>query len=290
MVKPLQIKSRKVADLIPYANNAKIHSNKQISLIAASITEYGFNNPVLLDGDSGIIAGHGRVKAAQKLKLESVPTIELSHLTSAQKKAYILADNRLSEVDMEWNYDLVSLELQEISDSGSDISLTGFDDCFILSDEEPEQVTKTDDDYGGATSLQRGSAPMRYWNEKKLLEGMVLDYGCGNEVHEFAKYDMVTYPEVDVLKAQYDVVMCNYVLNVQPSDHLIDLIISNLRGLTIDGGKVLIAVVTDKAMSGKPACGKRDAIPPAEWNTIISRFFDKVETVSGGFCGFICTK
>ena len=94
---PLPIDYRPIASLIPYARNARTHSEAQVALIAGSIREFGFTNPVLVDGENGIIAGHGRVLAARKLGLASVPVIELGHLSEAQKRAYILADNRLAE-------------------------------------------------------------------------------------------------------------------------------------------------------------------------------------------------
>lgn len=93
----LAIDYRAIGDLIPYARNARTHSEAQVALIAGSIREYGFTNPVLVDGENGIIAGHGRVMAARKLGLAKVPVIELAHLTEAQKRAYILADNKLAE-------------------------------------------------------------------------------------------------------------------------------------------------------------------------------------------------
>jgi hypothetical protein len=122
----LEIVYRKTDDLIPYINNARTHSDAQITQIAASIKEFGFANPVLVDGDNGIIAGHGRVMAAKKLGLDEVPTIELKHLTKTQKKAYILADNRLA-LNSDWDSDLLALELGELSDDGFDLDLLGFD-------------------------------------------------------------------------------------------------------------------------------------------------------------------
>ena len=140
----MQIESRNIADLLPYPNNAKLHSEEQITKIAASIKEFGFNNPVLIDQDGGIIAGHGRVDAARKLNLSDVPTITLAHLTEAQKKAYILADNRLSEIGSEWDLDLVSIELEGLLDLDMDIDLTGFDDSW-LQVEEAEGLTDEDE-------------------------------------------------------------------------------------------------------------------------------------------------
>ncbi|WP_372836778.1 site-specific DNA-methyltransferase [Puniceibacterium confluentis] len=115
-----------VADLIPYAKNARTHSEAQVALIAGSIREFGFNNPVLVDGDNGIIAGHGRVLAARKLGLATVPVIELAHLSEAQKRAYILADNKLAE-QAGWDRDLLSLELADLSDLGIDLADIGFE-------------------------------------------------------------------------------------------------------------------------------------------------------------------
>jgi ParB-like chromosome segregation protein Spo0J len=135
----MEIIQRKTADLIPYVNNARTHSDGQITQIAASIKEFGFTNPVLVDGENGIIAGHGRVLAAKKLGLDEVPTIELKHLTKTQKKAYILADNRLA-LNSGWDNDLLALELGELSDDGFDLDLLGFDVGELEGLDEVEQI------------------------------------------------------------------------------------------------------------------------------------------------------
>lgn len=114
-----------VDTLIPYVNNARTHSDEQVSQIAASIKEFGFNNPILVDGEKGIIAGHGRVAAAKKLGMDKVPVIELAHMTEAQKKAYILADNKLAE-NSGWDNDLIKLELEALREEGFDVNLIGF--------------------------------------------------------------------------------------------------------------------------------------------------------------------
>jgi DNA modification methylase len=114
--------------------------------IAASIKEFGFNSPVLVDGENGIIAGHGRVLAAKKLNLDEVPIIELKHLTKTQKKAYILADNRLA-LNSGWDNDLLALELGELSDDGFDLDLLGFDDTELsLLDDTEQTEGLTDED------------------------------------------------------------------------------------------------------------------------------------------------
>ena len=122
----LAVDYRPIGDLIPYARNARTHSTAQVALLAGSIREYGFTNPILVDGESGIIAGHGRVMAARQLGLAAVPVIELGHLSEAQKRAYILADNRLAEA-AGWDKDLLALELGELSDLGWDATTLGFD-------------------------------------------------------------------------------------------------------------------------------------------------------------------
>jgi hypothetical protein len=103
-----------IETLIPYARNAKKHSDEQVAQIAASIREFGFNAPVLVDGQNGIIAGHGRVLAARKLELDKVPCIRLTHLTETQRRAYILADNRLAETGGGWDEEMLKLEVKEI--------------------------------------------------------------------------------------------------------------------------------------------------------------------------------
>ncbi|HZT90301.1 MAG TPA: ParB/Srx family N-terminal domain-containing protein [Stellaceae bacterium] len=120
-----KIVMRAVASLIPYANNSREHSPAQIGQIAASIKEFGFTNPVLVDADGGIIAGHGRVLAAQKIGIEEVPTIELKYLTEAQRRAYVIADNKLA-LNASWNDELLAIELGRLGEDGFDLSLTGF--------------------------------------------------------------------------------------------------------------------------------------------------------------------
>lgn len=120
-----------VDTLIPYARNAKLHNDTQIAAIAGSIKEFGFNNPVLIDSDGGIIAGHGRVMAARKLGLLEVPCIQLDHLTDNQKRAYILADNRLAEIGGGWDAELLKLELDDLRLEDVDIDGLGFDDASL---------------------------------------------------------------------------------------------------------------------------------------------------------------
>ena len=126
----LAVKYRKLAELKPYIQNARTHSKEQIAQIADSIKRFGFTNPVLLDGTGGIIAGHGRLMAAQKMGLADVPTIELSGLSEADKRAYILADNKLA-LNAGWDVDMLKLEFAELTELGVDLSITGFSDAEV---------------------------------------------------------------------------------------------------------------------------------------------------------------
>ena len=123
----LKIEYRKVSELLPYARNARTHSDEQVSQLAASIKEFGFNNPVAIDADGMILCGHGRVMAAQKLHMAEVPTVCLSHLSDTQVKAYILADNKLA-LNAGWDNDMLKVELEDLKDLDFDLNLTGFSD------------------------------------------------------------------------------------------------------------------------------------------------------------------
>ena len=122
----LVVAYRPIEGLIPSARNPRTHSDEQVAKIAASIVEYGWTSPLLVDGANGLIAGHGRLAAARKLGLAEVPVIELAHLSPTQKRAYVLADNQLA-LDAGWNEELLALELAELSEAGYDLALTGFD-------------------------------------------------------------------------------------------------------------------------------------------------------------------
>jgi len=138
------------ADLIPYARNSRTHSEAQVAKIASSIREFGFINPVVTDGKNGIVAGHGRVLAAHKLGLKEIPCVEASHLTEAQKRAYVIADNRMA-LDAGWDAEMLKVELGELQGLNFDLALTGFDpgelDAFLADKTEgltdPDAVPET---------------------------------------------------------------------------------------------------------------------------------------------------
>jgi DNA modification methylase len=140
------IVSRKVDALIPYIRNSRTHSDEQVAQIAASVREFGWTNPVLVDGENGIIAGHGRILAARKLGMDEVPCIELAGLTDTQRRAYIIADNRTAEL-AGWDNELLAIEFAELADAGFDNLLTGFtqDEIDALTPEQiPEGLTDED--------------------------------------------------------------------------------------------------------------------------------------------------
>ncbi len=119
------LKTVKTSDLIPYANNSRLHSEDQVLQIASSIKEFGFLNPIIIDGENGIVAGHGRVMAAKKLGINELPCIEAKHLTEAQKKAYVIADNKIA-LNSEWDIDSLRVEFEALREMNFDVELTGF--------------------------------------------------------------------------------------------------------------------------------------------------------------------
>ncbi len=137
----MKITQKKVESLIPYINNSRTHSDEQVAQIAGSIKEFGWTNPILVDGANGIIAGHGRLLAARKLGYKDVPTIELKDLTETQKKAYIIADNRLA-LSAGWDNEMLTIELNDLLADGFALELLGFnaDELDVLLTGENEEI------------------------------------------------------------------------------------------------------------------------------------------------------
>jgi len=212
----MKITTKLVTELIPYVKNSRTHSDEQVAQIAASIKEFGWTNPILVDGDNGIIAGHGRLMAARKLGHTEVPTIELKDLTEAQKKAYIIADNRLA-LNAGWDNEMLKLEFDQLAELGFDLELTGFsleeiealnpielEEGLTDEDEVPglpiEPTTKVGDIYklgnhrlmcGDSTSLN---------DVDKLMQGVYPDL-----IHTDPPYGMNAVSKSSVLKKNYKV-------------------------------------------------------------------------------------
>jgi hypothetical protein len=193
----LKIQYKKTNDLIPYARNARTHSELQIGQIAASIKEFGFTQPILLDGQNGIIAGHGRYEAALKMQMSEVPTIDLSHLSDIQKRAYVIADNKIA-LNSAWDNQLLELEIADLKEVGFDIELLAFDpselnkaniDYSILDDDEVDD--ELDDMANGVRkAIQIEFEPehyieaqelVKFWRERKAYVGMMLMNHLKNE-------------------------------------------------------------------------------------------------------------
>jgi ParB-like chromosome segregation protein Spo0J len=159
-VQSAQIEQILTSDLIPYARNARTHSDEQIGQIAASIREFGFCNPVLIDAENTIIAGHGRVLAAGRMKLETVPCLRLTHLTDAQRRAYVIADNRIA-LSSGWDSELLANELSDLHADEFDMALLGFDadELSTLMGISPDFQPGTEDDQGRLDEKAKTTCP-----------------------------------------------------------------------------------------------------------------------------------
>ena len=211
----MKIEQRPIEALIPYINNSRKHSDEQVAQIAASIKEFGWTNPILVDGTNGIIAGHGRLLAARKLGMDKVPTIELAHLSDTQKKALIIADNKLA-LNADWDTELLLIELNELISDDFALDILGFDkdelDALLnviepnagLTDEDavpnvPEEPkTKLGDIYIlGNHRLMCGDSTMLH-DVEKLMIGVYPDL-----IHTDPPYGMNAVSKSSVLKANY---------------------------------------------------------------------------------------
>ena len=141
--------------LIPYVNNARTHSPEQINKLRASLREFGFINPVIVDDKFNIVAGHGRVMAAQAEGIKEVPCVYVDYLTEAQKKAYILADNRMA-MDAGWDEEMLRVELEALQDMAFDLSMTGFDDKELADLFKTEEEVE-DDDFDLDAALEKAA-------------------------------------------------------------------------------------------------------------------------------------
>ena len=189
----LQIEQRSVAELIPYASNSRTHSDAQVAQIAASIKEFGWTNPILIDGDNTIIAGHGRLLAARKLGMEEVPAIILDHLTKAQQRALVIADNQLA-LNAGWDIDMLKAEIEDLNLEGFDLGLLGFDDKFLdgLLEPEPSEGL-TDEDAVPEVPEQPKTVLGDVWvlGNHRLMCGDSTSVTAFDQLRDGAKADMI---------------------------------------------------------------------------------------------------
>jgi DNA modification methylase len=188
-----KIETRSVADLIPYAANSRTHSDAQVAQIAASIKEFGWTNPILIDGDNTIIAGHGRLLAARKLGLEEVPAIILDHLTKAQQRALVIADNQLA-LNAGWDMDMLKAEIEDLSLEDFNLEILGFDDDFLdgLLETAPSGG-KTDEDAVPEVPEIPKTVPGDVWvlGNHRLMCGDSTSIDAVEKLMDGAKADMV---------------------------------------------------------------------------------------------------
>jgi hypothetical protein len=177
MIDAPKIEQRSVADLIPYAANSRTHSDAQIAQIAASIKEFGWTNPILIDGENTIIAGHGRLLAARKLGMEEVPAIILDHLSKSQQRALVIADNQLA-LNAGWDADLLKIEIEGLQLDNFDINLLGLSDAELsaLFLEKEDGKTDADEEWKGMPEFE---------DEAPCFRKVIVSFDTPDDVAEF---------------------------------------------------------------------------------------------------------
>ena len=187
-----KIEQLKTTDLIPYAGNTRTHDEKQVAQVAASIKEFGFTNPILVDAANGIIAGHGRLLAAQKLGMEFVPCLRIDHLTDAQRRAYVIADNKLA-LNAGWDEDALAVEIERLLEDGFDLDLTGFGEDEIADFLKEETEGPTDEDEVPDVADQVVSVDGDVWllGDHRLMCGDSTSIDAVEKLMDGQKADMV---------------------------------------------------------------------------------------------------
>jgi len=289
-----------VGSVRPYDQNPR-ENQQGVAPLARILATVGQRKPIVVDPDRVILAGHTTLLAAESLGWERVWVHEAHGLTPAQARAWRLGDNRVAEFS-QWDPELLvgelealaagDLEAADISDATA-IPAADLDDLLAPSASEEGGAEVTPSAYGGATAMARASAPIRYWREAKMIRGEVLDFGCGHERHEadgWARYDAFHAPDPAPLWRRYDRVLCSYVLNVQPADHLAIQIAVLLRHLCKPrGGLALVAIRSDLQASARSSRGTQVAKTEAEWRALLGGAFAGVElATSAGFFGYVC--
>ncbi len=265
----MQIIDKSIDELIPYCNNSRTHDESQILQIASSIKEFGFTNPVLIDEDNGIIAGHGRVLAARKLGINKVPSIKLSHLTDIQKKAYIIADNKIA-LNAGWDEELLKNEIEQLIANDFDIDLIGFSDEEIdslLGEEEESKQGLTDEDDVPEVSEDPITKPGDVWilGNHRLMCGDSTSIDDVNKLINGHCVDMVyTDPPYGV-----SIVNCGAIGGSKPFGQ------SSKKG-TVGGGKIV------KCNKYAPIIGDDSIDIAIEAIQIIKAIGAKVEIIWGG--------
>jgi len=194
----IQVEQVRVEDLKPYDKNARKHSQFQVQQIADSIAEFGFNNPILVDPDLEIIAGHGRLEAAKHMDLKTVPVIKLPHLTPEQKKAYVIADNKLA-LNATWDTDQLMAELKLLEDDGMDLTVLGFSEAELASlVDDSEGEFRPEDHMGGMPGFENEDQTAKrqiLMNFKSNEDALDFARIIGQEITDKTKF--LWHPQVD---------------------------------------------------------------------------------------------
>jgi hypothetical protein len=272
----------------------------ELEKLKRSLAEFGFVQPVVVNRrTSTIVGGHQRVKAAQALGLESIPVVYVE-LDEARERALNLGLNRISG---EWEEGALAEVLEGLQvDPNIDVALTGFDppeidelthvdttplDPADVFGREPEDLARK---YGGATAPQRGSVPWRVWNDLGLVQPDALDLGAGKDRQAgVTRYDPFHAPDPAPLRRQWRTVALNYVLNVQPAEHLVVELLALAYHLVEPDGRVLVAIRSDVKRDGWTDRGYQSARSREAWAKLLELFFSH-EPAAGPFHGFICRR
>ena len=286
----MKITQKKVTELIPYVKNSRTHSDEQVAQIAASIKEFGWTNPILVDGQNGIIAGHGRLMAARKLGYKEVPTIELADLTETQKKAYIIADNRLA-LNAGWDNEVLSLELSELLEDDFDLDLLGFEadelDALLGNEEEKEEPPKGNGNLSDRFLVPPFSvlnAREGWWqNRKRAWLALGIKSEEGRNAPAGGSPDMVARERGQSGTSVFDPVLCElaYSWFAPPGGLVLDPfaggsvrgIVASKLGRQYIGHELRSEQVAANQEQGSSICGQ-EAMPPA-WICGDSRNIDK---------------
>lgn len=294
-----------LADLAADYNPRKI-TDQKLAALRKSLRKYGHVQLVVVNkrtklrgwqakATATIVGGHQTVRAAALEKIGDL-AIRWVDLDRYDEQELNIA---LNAIDGDWDQKLLApllAGLVEAKAERGNLDATGLTELEIseiiaagLAETEPAEPIDELELFGGATALERGSVPWRHWKKAKLLDGQVLDFGCGKEDHGTARFDAFTQADYSVLLERWDTVTCNYVLNTQPADHLILQICVILAGLLAPNGKVLIACITpSSAIDGTRAAGGRDAKSRREWEGLLERIFVLERVKCAGFLGWIC--
>ena len=277
--------TKSLSEFKPFQGHLKTLSKDRYIDLRSKMRDKGICAPVYIWGE-WIIDGHQRIKVCETEGWEiegGMPYVEVEAKDAAEAAEFVLIhSSEYADIDIPGLYEFGEMHGINWKDQ-SDLALPGVDMYDVIpafssesaANEVIDLAPKSASEYGGATSIARTSGPIKYWQGEGLLVDQVLDFGAGQEDHAWHKYDIVHHPDPSCLTKQWDTVMCNYVLNVQPSDHLITEIVALLRFLTKPKGKCLIAVRADLSESQAGRKGAYQNIKTVlGWVELLSPFFE----------------